>query len=537
MLERAACRGMAVIMIFVIMPLTVFSMVSTTYISYNETVYYVSDKAYVHFLMISALIAIMYLIRTKTRKMRLSRSTLLAAGVLVCTFLLIFVFSSEFRPRFDQRHVLQVAMQMLHGDYSEFREGGYAQIYPYQNGLLLFYELLLMILGPYSVTGIQCINLFMMVAAMTALYLTYKLLYDKYIYDTFASMMFIPFWGFVTLIYGNIPGFAFGVWALYFTIKYIYDRKAAYIPAAALCMTVSRVLKMNFIILFIALFIMLFIEAVNEREFRYIMLGVIMAFVMFAGNRCTDAAISAQTGMKVTEGIPGITYIAMGLHEHPERGAGWHDNYPENTYKVDADNVEKTEADARADIADSMRNFRQYPRYMCGFFVRKVASMWNEPSYDSLSMQMERDSDAHIAPWVSALVNKGKPNDILYEIMNILETLILCGTLIYFILNFNSDDFKKYIFALFFFGGFLCHMFWEASSQYAIFYVMLLTPYAAEGYIGVTGVLQQMERKKKIILISSLAFAAAVLSMPAVVDFLTLDRGNTAYTVYMSASR
>ena len=532
MLNKFVCRALSVLMIAVSALLLLISVISTTYISEYESVYYVSDQPWKHMIIIAALVAVLYYL--KKRDIHLSRRAVLIAGAAIFALLFVFLMSSGLKPRFDQRHVMQVAAQMLNGDYEEFEKGGYAEIYPYQNGLLLFYELLEHIMGTTDALGIQIVNLFMMAAAIIALYLICRILTAGYLYTTMATMLFLPFWGFVTLIYGNIPGFAFGMWALYFSLRYLKDKKVWQIPAAAVCMAISRSLKMNFMILMIAILILLVIQTINDREYRYLLFGLIMAATVTAGNKCVDAAVTAQTGMQVTEGIPGISYIAMGLHEHTGRGAGWHDNYPENTYEAAGHDAAKTSEESKKDIAASVLNFREHPKYTAGFFLRKIASMWNEPSYDSLSMQMCRDSDRAVAPWVTSMINKGRENSFIYELMNILETAVIFGTLVFFIMNFKNDDFKKYIFALFFFGGFLCHLLWEASSQYAVFYVMLLSPYAAEGYLGITDAIGKIGRKRVLIYAGCIAAAIMMLSLPQTAGFLTLSRSNADYAAYLT---
>ena len=66
--------------------------------------------------------------------------------------------------------------------------------------------------------------------------------------------------------------------------------------------------------------------------------------------------------------------------------------------------------------------------------------------------------------------------------MNILQTLILFGTIMYILIDSKKIKFKELIFAIIFIGGFVFHLIWEAKCQYTITYFVLLIPYSIVGY-------------------------------------------------------
>lgn len=531
MFNRVICRIFTIVMLCVLAFLLLISLISTTYISEVESVYYVSDRPYIHFLVILAVIAGMYFLKDK---LKVTKKTIFVLGMIVFAVLTIFILASMFYPRFDQRHVMNIAAQMLHGDYAEFKTGGYAEIYPYQNGLLLFYEVLALLFGTNNLVAIQFMNLIFIVLAYVSLYMINRFLTGKYLYITGALMLFLPLWGFVSLIYGNVPAFSFGMMGLYFALKYMKDRRWIELLAGAVCMMLSCILKMNFMILLIAIIAIAVMELIKKKDMRLLLLPIVMTVIVLAGNKGVELIIQEQTGMEVTEGIPSITYIAMGMHEHSFRGAGWHDNYPENAYEQYRGDAEMVRVEAKKDIEESIEDFRQHPQYMVGFYIRKVASMWNEPSYDSLSMQMERKTLSGTPPhWISMLVNKGPVNSFLYQIMNLMETWIMVGAFAYFIFYFKEEDFTNNIFALFFVGGFLCHLLWEASSQYAIFYVMLLIPYAVLGFIAIVKKIAATGKREVLIAIFVVVVGIGILSIPELTTFLTLNRSDALYLEYL----
>jgi hypothetical protein len=374
-----------------------------------------------------------------------------------------------------------------------------------------------------------------MIMSYWALYLVNKLLVKKYFYTTLSTMLFLPLWGFVSLIYGNVPAFSFGMWGLYFALKFMKDKKWLELLTGSVCMMLACILKMNFMILLVAIIVITVMDTIKKKEMRLLIMPIIMTIFVLAGDKGVDVIIHHQTGAKVTEGIPAITYIAMGLHEHTYRGAGWHDNYPENLYHQYKGNADKVSVAAWKDIRSSIENFEQHPQYMVGFFIRKVASMWNEPSYDSLSMQMNRKSVTGTPPfWIGMLVNKGPVNSFLYQIMNLMESGIMAGALVYYIFRFKKEDFIDNIFAIFFVGGFLCHLLWEASSQYAIFYVLSLIPYATIGFIDIVKKIATAQRKNLVIAFFVIAIGFSLLSIPDLTTFLTLNRSDALYLEYLN---
>lgn len=347
MFNRIICRVFSIVMLCVLAFLLVISLISTTYISEVESVYYVSDRPYIHFVVMMLIIAVMYFLKDK---IKVTKKTIAVMGVIVTIVLAIYVLASMFYPRFDQRYVMNIAAQMLHGDFTEFQTGGYAEIYPYQNGLLLFYEALALLFGTNNLVSIQFVNLFFIVMAYIAVYLVNRLLTEKYLYTTIAVLFFLPLWGFVSLIYGNVPAFSFGMWGLYFALKFMKDRRWIELLAGAVCMMFSCIIKMNFMILLIAIIVIAVMEMIQKKEIRLLIMPLVMTFFVLAGDKCVDVIIHQQTGQEVTEGIPAITYIAMGLHEHTYRGAGWHDNYPENLYEKYKGNAEKVKEETMEDI-------------------------------------------------------------------------------------------------------------------------------------------------------------------------------------------
>ncbi len=182
---------------------------------------------------------------------------------------------------------------------------------------------------------------------------------------------------------------------------------------------------------------------------------------------------------------------------------------------------------AKDDIKASLENFRAHPQYMAGFFIRKVSSMWCEPGYYSWTLQQGRDE-----AWDSRLFLPGIP--IVYAVFNICQTYLYLLPLIYFVSHRNDNDFLKLFFALYFIGGFLCHLLWEAASQYALFYAMGLAVYAILGGAEACRAVCGWDRDEKIKAAAVVMGAGIILSIPQISALLTLSRDNARYAEYMA---
>ena len=126
-----------------------------------------------------------------------------------------------------------------------------------------------------------------------------------------------------------------------------------------------------------------------------------------------------------------------------------------------------------------MTHFREDPVDFINFFSKKALSQWNEPSYQSLWTNQVRavyGERGIIASWAC-----GKGEYAVKGYMNLYQQLILFGAVLGAGFAMREKSFGIAVLLLTFFGGFLYHLLFEAKSQYAITYFILLIPIAALG--------------------------------------------------------
>lgn len=540
-LNLIVCRVFSCIMIAVLGVLLVFSVISTTYVTAVDSVFYVSDRAWVHTLVLTALTGTVIYIKKKN--IRIDRRLVTIAGLIVTILIAVYIMQADLMPKYDQRQVMSIAEFVRMGIYDDYMPGGYLDVYPQQNGVVLLIELITGVAGYRNYLLFQYINLFMMIVFVIGLTFLIGLLlpgYEKA--AALGTILFLPFWGYATQIYGNVLALAFGVWAMYFTIRYCREEKPLFAVFTGLLMMLAIIMKENFLILLIAIEIVILFFTVTRKSCKPLILAVLCPVLVFGGLKITDGIMEAQTGIALEQGVSMLSYYAMGMHEHPERGAGWYDGYNEEAYEAGGYNTAKASAIAREDIKKSYSNFREHPAYLIGFYIRKIACMWNEPTCDSLAMQWgryPRDEGKESAGIARLIVNEGLFTDILNQIMNLCWTPLLFGALIYFIDCMHTQRrFETNLPALLFIGGFMFHfLIWETGSYYTFYYMMMLIPYAIYGWDIFCGWLMRQSRERIIRIICVSAVLTVILSLPQPGSLLTLNRDNVRYAEYIANLR
>ncbi|MCR5746183.1 MAG: hypothetical protein K6G03_00560 [Lachnospiraceae bacterium] len=537
-LDHIIGRIFSCIMIAVLGLLLLYSVISTSHVTAVDEVFYVGDHAWIHAIVILAVTAAVYFIKKKG--FILNKKIVAGVGLIAVIIIGIFIYQADIMPKYDQRRVMSIAEFVRMGIYDDYLPGGYLDVYPQQNGVVLLIEILTAIAEMKNYILFQYMNLFMMVLFVAGFILVIKQLLPGYEYATALGVIcFLPFWGYATQIYGNVLALAFGTWSMYFTLLYCKNKKISHAFIAGILMMFTVIMKENFLILLIALEIIIFYYLIKEKNIKVVILAILCPVLVFSGLKVTDKIMESQTGIALEQGVSMLSYYAMGMHEHENRGAGWYDGYNEEAYEAGGYNTKKASEIAAEDIKNSYRNFREHPAYLMGFYVRKIACMWNEPTCDSLAMQWgryPRDEGKESTGFSKLIVNEGSFTRMLTQLMNLCWTPLLFGAFIYFISCMYKDrGFETNLPALLFLGGFLFHfLIWETGSYYTFYYMIMLIPYAISGWDLFVEWLMAQDRKRLIKIFCVFAVITLFLSLPQVASFLTLNRDDARYAEYLA---
>lgn len=406
------------------------------------------------------------------------------AGIGVISVLI--VMSGGMTPKFDQKHVVDAAAALNHHDYSDFGERNYLFIFPFQTGIVLYYQILSLLFGSLNYMAFEIVNAVWIVLSYYLLVKISGLLWSgKEQYGAGVAiicLLFLPYLLYITFFYGTVVGMAFALLSFYMMFVYEQKPKIFYLLLCGVSMGIAIVIKSNYIIFMIAQMIYLLLSCFSDKikDFKKIYPRLLLTatlLVCFAlGRFGVDAYIRSMNQGTQVKGIPMTAWVAMGLQDG-KAAPGWFNGYNVAVYEANDYDYEKTEAAVRDEIKRIVTGYPQDITTSISFFVKKVSSQWNNPTFQSLWVLEDRDGQEGME-WL--LSGRGRYLYIFW--VNLLQTWILAGVFIYALMRFKTGSLKEILLPVTFIGGFLFHLFWEAEGLYAILYFPTLLPLSICGY-------------------------------------------------------
>ena len=280
--------------------------------------------------------------------------------------------------------------------------------------------------------------------------------------EAILALGMLPLFLFSTFVYGDIIGWAFGISAIYFVIRYLKADKWQFVITASVLLSLGIVVKSNINILVVASVIAILLNAIYKKRFQSLI--IISQFGMGAVQAVyTQRAVLS----KYPEGIPKIAWVAMSMQETDEGGyaCGWYNGYNWAVYRENEYDRARTTQACVQNLKQSLHKLIHEQKYALNFVYKKFTSQWNAPTFQAMitnewSMR-HTDNDSALAHYF--VFERGR--DILYELMNIYHFLLFFCTSAYFLLNHGRWSLPKAYYILNIFGGFLFHMIWEAQSR------------------------------------------------------------------------
>ena len=475
-----------VLLFFFIVSIFWTTEISTEINELLETAVYHRDAFYVHLFFICVTIFALYICYAKKwiEKLplhMLRNASMLATAICGC----ILVTSANLIPTADSWLVLLCAELMLQGNFSALPPGGYLSFHPHQLGLVAYSTILTILAGSRNYLLAQYINVAALAVIQYYLFSICRITLKNERAERLAVILtplFIPLLIYVTFVYGTIIGLMFSIMAVFFQLRFLKSRKPADGILSAICIALGILLRSNCWIVLIAMAIIYLLDAICEKK-RLPLLFICMAFLLsFGAVAAVRFGYSAVSGIEISRGVPAIAYVAMGLQDGP-RAPGWNNDYNAQVLRDSGFNSEKAAAKAWERVWESLRHFSEHPMEAVRFFGLKTVSMWNDPTFQSFWLFDTRENNLDDSILGRSLKKSGSLRSALMGFMNIYQSIVLFGAVVWFFKGFKKIERNQLILASAFFGWFLCHIFWEAKAQYAVAAFVLLVPYAAGGYI------------------------------------------------------
>lgn len=472
--------------------------------------------------------------------LRRHERTLVWLGMAVsAVFLLWWMGQTQFWYWGDEEKIFQYAQMYADGDYSGWTPGGYPYMWTHQNGLILFVAFLLELFELSQVYVIfRILNIVFYELTLLLMWLILRRLFPDarvVVVQMAMLLLFFPYGFYCVMYYGNVIGMGLGVMAIYFALRYLDQNQVKYLCLCGASMIGSIVFKQNNAIIFVGIVLMLMMQPLLEKGMTIQKAGWVIALVAVVciGMQLPNWVVELQSGIDLSQtGNSKYAHIAMGLQDS-EDAPGWYNTYNEQIFIESGYNREETARIAKASIAASLEYYAEHPMEGWSFLNRKIASQWNNPTFEGFHMQNARSTSKELSPLVKSVINDGgKVNILLTLFLDIYESVILFGVLLYLIAR--KDGAKELLFATLLIGGFVFFAVWEAKGRYVAPFYFMIIPYAAEGYRKLYEGGRRFERTKKATLVVAVAaLVVALCDVPLVNNTFKLGTQSEEYYEYI----
>lgn len=391
--------------------------------------------------------------------------------------------------RADAERMSEAAAQWIEGDFTAFEEGGYLYRFPYQLGYGLLLEGIYRLFGTDALWAVRLVNLGCVALSFWALWRMAALLLPA---DTRggASTRVLLFGAvnavlYATFAYGNLPGMALGMAALYSQLRWQRGGHWGWMALSAVCIGFSIWFKTFGLIFLIAQCILLVLEALRRGSLRPLA-GVLAVLVLWQGVDAGGRAfMERRLGYEMNEGGPMLLTIAMGMQTTTDNSMaeGWFNGYNHRVYREAGWDEEASSLQAKADIAARLAEFAADKKMAARFYWNKTASQWAEPTYQCLwlSMPISKLWSGLELTAKEQFIFQGPVDGLLESWMDLYQSMVWLMAAVYLTLRRRHLDAARLSPALVVLGGFLFQLLWEAKSQYNLPYFLLAVPYASAG--------------------------------------------------------
>lgn len=489
--EGLCNRMIVIISIAVFLPLSVVSFLQTQRfgksgeIQNSCPIYRNWDNPLWHILGIVLVVLLLTAFDHRQKTIRWEVVRISAAIITVIIGLLIY-WGGKRTPFADQIQVYSAAMCFSRGEYTYLVPGGYIEMYPQQLGYVAYLQILFRIFGRENFQIVQVINCFLIGGVQYCINNIAALLTE----DTRArllsevlTLLCVPLFLMGSWVYGDIPSLFFAAISADCFLKVCVNgeritrlHRTLLICGMLLASVTAVLFRKNMWILVISLTIAGGIYAVESKK-KSVLIGILVTILLSAAVGNVIEYRYETVSQHEINGLPAIMWIAMGITEG-ESKPGWFNNFSVPVYYESGFNSEIAAARAVEQIQARMDYFMQNPVYMLSFYKRKIATQWNEPSFATMEL-MEVDRGER-AKGVSAWLLKHQGGVRIF--LSVWQNIIYLGALFYCFFAAKQKTLSKNIMLIYFIGGFLFSILWEANSRYIMPYVLFVIPYGAMGW-------------------------------------------------------
>ncbi|WP_168121720.1 glycosyltransferase family 39 protein [Paenibacillus sp. HB172176] len=288
-------------------------------------------------------------------------------------------------PTDDSQTVLSLAKEMLYNhDYSSFQAGGYLHMFPFNFSMVLYLKSLLA-LFPDKLILVKLFNSLFTLVTTLMIYLIYKTLHVRSASRDYGVLLFAAMYApallMNNLIYNDVIATAFLTSALYFVIRFVRDKRIAFLIIAAVLLSIGNYFRGIGVIVLIAAVIYMFLHA-REIGVRKSLIAAFVLVLMLQIPGWTQNFVLQRMNI-VDESLsknaaPVYMWLNMGINK--ERFGFWDNRASYNIYEREAGyNKEMSEALFKQEIRDKLSEMSFGD--LSAMYYKKLIWVWTEGTY------------------------------------------------------------------------------------------------------------------------------------------------------------
>lgn len=473
----------------------------------NETINISLDCVLLNIIGIIVFLGFIYFFLKLSKKIN-EKWILLTILIIIAAMSIFWVNYVKAPSKVDQKGIFTIAFDFLDGNFIHLDKVNYLFLHPLQLGIVYFTMLVYKIINIENTLVFQNLNIVFVLISTLFLYKICKKIYNNEKTNRI-FLILVPFFIVMpmisVLIYGNLVSLMFALISIYCVLKYFEGRKIFQLIIASLTLMFSVILKQNSLVFVIAICIIMFLDFIKTFKKANIIFIIVTIMITILSTPMIYKLTEAFTGKKVNDGIPMITYIAMGISENKNRSPGWYnDDFNVETVYIENNNDSVATSEySKREIVNRLKFFIKNPSEFIEYYNEKIYSTWLEPTFQSLwfSSSMDETTDEIIEYYsnhklIPSMLS-GKISELIIKFLDIYQIIIYAFTVISIAISIKNKELneKNIILILVFFGGFLFHILWETKSVYVIPYFYVLIPVAAD---GISKILDIINRKKSL---------------------------------------
>ena len=468
------------IIVFIVLVINIFETSAVSY-DMNEIVSY--NFNYLWILIMPLVLGVFMFIHKNIDKISLF-SIIVVGSIIYLGFAFYVVVNAGNFFSYDSGQCWEIGLKILNHEFDVFDKGSYIQMHPYQLGYIL-YNMFIVTIFKHAYFMYALNVVYILIIGYLGYKISKKIFNDEKIakITLIIELLFLPLYFYFFFKYGTIPGLCCLMFSIYyFVCLYLDEINTKNIILMIIFSMLACALKQNYLIASIAMFITLFIKALNKdadfkRKISIIIPGIMLLVMSFSINKLITFYFEKMYDVEIGNGIPIVAWVAMGTDlDNNSSGPGRYDNSVCQDYFDCGQDTKILKDYEKTRIINNIQNSINNPIKAISFYIKKIASMWSDPMFQSL---WSGPSNAGITKIDNSFLNSlyfgGTVEKIIALFCKcILVIIYACAFM--FTKRHLRDNPISIFFILYFIGGFIFHLFSEGKSQYTFMYVYMLIP-------------------------------------------------------------